>query len=117
MAHEFVRQCAADALEQERPDAVLEHAAVTYLQDVLEVILVRGTPLDELVAALEAGIGAEAEVAEAAGELCDGFRRHVAVGFPADVRRAQVFLSREQGDVRLAVDVHAPAPVLEFAGS
>src|SRR5690606_3059059 len=106
----LVCQCAADPLEEERPDTMLEHAPVPDVQDVVEVVLVGRTSLDELVAALQAGIGAEAEVAESPGELGYRLCGHVAVGLPADVRRAQVLLSREQCDLRLAVDVHASAP-------
>ena len=41
MAHELVRERAADALEQAAPDRVLQHRAVLGVEDVREICLVR----------------------------------------------------------------------------
>ena len=58
------------------------------------------------LAPVEAGIGAEAEIADASGELRDGLRRDGRVARPLDVRSAEVLLAGEQRDPRLAEDVH-----------
>jgi len=63
-------------------------------------------PGSELVAALEAGVGAEAEVAEATGELGEGLGGHVGVALPADVRGAEELLPGQKRHLRLAEDVH-----------
>src|SRR5690606_9661673 len=103
---ELVRQRPADPFEEEGPDRVLQDAAVPDPEDVVEVLAVRRPAPDQLVPALEPGVRAEAEVAEPARELGELLARHVRVALPAEVGRAEVFLTGQERDPGFTEDVH-----------
>src|SRR5690606_30303173 len=67
---------------------------------------VRRPAPDQLVPALEPGVRAEAEVAEPARELGELLARHVRVALPAEVGRAEVFLTGQERDPGFTEDVH-----------
>src|SRR5437870_1429509 len=106
MSHELVRERPTHTLEQERPHGMLDDAAVPYLQDVVQVIVVAGPAGNELVTALEARIGTEAEVAHATRKLCQHLAGDVRIAVPADVRRSQKLLTSQQRDLRLPKNLH-----------